>query len=105
MTTYRIDFESLSWETVAPGLRAKIHEFDGKRLRIAEFSSEFMELDWCHRGHIGYVLEGQLQIDFNGRQVVFGPGDGVFIPAGEEHKHKAKVLSGVARLVLVDAGS
>lgn len=102
MTTYKIDFESTSWETRAPGVRVKIHQLDGKQLRVVEFTSDFVELDWCKRGHIGYVLEGQLQIDFNGRQVVFNPGDGLSIPAGEEHKHKAKVLDGVARLVLVE---
>jgi ethanolamine utilization protein EutQ (cupin superfamily) len=100
MTTHKIDFESTPWDTPAPGVRVKIHQFDGKQLRLVEFTSEFVELDWCKRGHIGYVLEGQLQIDFNGRQVVFSPGDGLFIPEGEEHK--AKVLAGVARLVLVE---
>jgi ethanolamine utilization protein EutQ (cupin superfamily) len=102
MTTYRLDFESTPWDTPAKGVRVKIHQLDGKQLRLVEFTSDFVELDWCEKGHIGFVLEGQLQIDFNGRQVVFSPGDGLVIPAGEEHKHKAKVLAGVVKLALVE---
>ena len=102
MNGYRVNFDAIVWETSAPGVRVKIHKSDGKQLRLVEFSREFVEADWCRKGHIGFVLEGQLQIDFNGREVTFAPGDGVFIPAGEDHKHKAKVLTDTVRLILVE---
>ena len=34
--------------------------------------------------------------------MTFKAGDGVFIPAGEKHKHKAKAVTEVVRLVLVE---
>lgn len=34
--------------------------------------------------------------------VTFEAGDGVFIPAGETHKHKARAVSKVVRLVMVE---
>jgi hypothetical protein len=43
-----------------------------------------------------------MEIDFNGKTVVFGPGNGVFIPAGEKHKHKGKVLTDVVKVILVE---
>ncbi|MHC4423879.1 MAG: cupin domain-containing protein [Planctomycetota bacterium] len=102
MEQYKIDFESMEWEEPADGVRFKAYEQDGRKLRLVEFSKEFVEPDWCTKGHIGYVLEGQMEIDFNGKTIVFGPGDGVFIPECEEHKHKGKALTDVVRLILVE---
>jgi hypothetical protein len=102
MDTHRIDFGSLPWETPAPGVRSKAHDRDGKRLRLVEFTRDFFESDWCRKGHMGYVLDGVLEIDFSGTIVVFGAGDGIFIPSTEDDKHKARVLSDVVRLVLVE---
>jgi quercetin dioxygenase-like cupin family protein len=72
-------------------------------LRLAEFTKEFEEADWCIRGHIGYVLSGEMEIDFHGRIATFRPGDGLFIPAGAEHGHKAKVLTESIMVVLVES--
>lgn len=51
-----------------------------------EFSEGFSEEDWCTKGHIGYVLEGRFSIDFNGKEIPFIAGDGIFITEGEESK-------------------
>ena len=102
MNQYRIDFESIPWETPADGVRFKAYEQDGKRLRLVEFTKDFVEADWCSSGHVGQVLEGRMEIDFDGNVIAFGQGDGIFIPPGEAHKHKARVLSDTVRLVLVE---
>jgi len=102
MDRYRVDFASEPWETAGVGARSKAHEDGGKRIRLLELTDEFSECDWCLRGHIGYVLEGRMEVDFSGQVVVFGPGDGVFIPAGEQHKHRARALTETVRLILVE---
>jgi quercetin dioxygenase-like cupin family protein len=102
MEKYRIDFETVPWEMPAVGVRFKAHEQEGRKLRLAEFTKEFVESDWCTKGHIGYVLEGQMEIDFDGKVIVFGPGDGLFIPAGEKHKHKAIVSTDKLKIILVE---
>ncbi len=102
MKQYRIDFESMEWESLADGVRFKAFEQDGRKLRLVEFSKEFVEPDWCTHGHIGYILEGQMEIDFSGEKELFGPGDGVFIPAGQEHKHKGRVLTDKVKVILVE---
>jgi len=100
MGPYRIDFKTMPWDTPAAGVRFKAHERNGRRLCLAEFTKEFAELDGCAKGHIGYVLEGQMEIDFDGKAIVFGPGDGLFIQPGD--KHKAKVITGTAKVILVE---
>jgi quercetin dioxygenase-like cupin family protein len=100
MEKYKVDFKTMPWDTPAVGVRFKVHEQDGRKLRLAEFTKEFVENDWCAKGHIGYVLEGQMEIDFDGKVIMFGPGDGIFIPAGD--KHKAKVLTDALKVILVE---
>jgi ethanolamine utilization protein EutQ (cupin superfamily) len=102
MEKYKIDFKAMPWKTPAVGVRFKAHEQDGRKLRLAEFTKEFIEADWCTKGHIGYILDGQVAIDFNGKIVVFGPGDGLFIPAGEKHKHKTKVSTDTLKIILIE---
>jgi len=103
MEQYKVDFTSMPWEPRAAGVRCKVCERGGQRLRLAEFTKEFVEPDWCAKGHIGYVLEGRMELDFHGRVVTFGPGDGLFIPPGAEHGHKARVLTRLVRVILVES--
>jgi ethanolamine utilization protein EutQ (cupin superfamily) len=59
------------------------------------------EKDWCTKGHVGYVLEGRFAIDFSANIVEFKAGDGLFIPPGEDNKHKAKVRKGDKALLIL----
>jgi quercetin dioxygenase-like cupin family protein len=102
MEQYKIDFESMEWEEPACGVKFKAYEQNGQKLRLVEFAKEFVEPDWCTKAHIGYILEGQMQIDFDGNKEVFAPGDGLFIPAGQEHKHKGRVLTDAVKAILVE---
>ncbi|MHC4572864.1 MAG: cupin domain-containing protein [Planctomycetota bacterium] len=102
MEQYKVPFELMPWENPMVGVRFKVYEQDGKKLRLAELAKGFVEQDWCRKGHIGYVLEGQMEVDFDGKVIVFGTGDGIFIPAGEEHKHKGTALTEAVKVVLVE---
>ena len=90
----KIDFTSIPWEIPAAGVRFKTYEQDGRQLRLVEFNEEFIETDWCTKGHIGYILEGNV--------VVFNAGDGLFIPAGEKNKHIGKVLTKIVKIIFVE---
>lgn len=100
MEQYKIDFESMEWQSPAVGVRFKAHEQGSRKLRLVEFAKGFIEQDWCTKGHIGYLLQGQMEINFDGKIITLGQGDGVFIPAGK--KHKAKVLTDTAKAILVE---
>ena len=101
MAQYKVDFESMPWETPKGGFRFKANRQGGRQLRLAEYTKD-MEPQWCERGHIGYVLEGQFELRFEGEVVIFNPGDGLFIPTGKEHKHMGKVLTDVVRVIFVE---
>ena len=61
-----------------------------------------MEPHWCDRGHVGMILEGTLEIEFRDGKLTFSRGDGVFIPEGAEHSHRAVVVSEVVRAVFIE---
>lgn len=99
---YRIDWDSLAWVSPMPGVRFKAFEQNGRRVRLAEFTREFREPDWCRKGHLGYVLEGEGELHIGDQTVPLKAGDGIFIPPGEEHKHMLRVLTERVRVVLFE---
>jgi quercetin dioxygenase-like cupin family protein len=101
MVSYHVDFESLAWESPMQGVRQKSIRHGSKQLRLVEYSRD-MEPHWCEKGHIGYVIEGQFEIEFAGGTRMFYAGDGVFIPDGIEHKHRATVITELVKVVFVE---
>ena len=100
MVQYKVDFGEIPWESTIEHARSKTCRLNGRQIRIVEFARDFVEPDWCTKGHIGYVLEGDMDIDFQGVVVRYHQGDGLSIPAGT--KHIARVLSDVVTLVMVE---
>jgi len=98
---YKIDFDSIEWETPMPGLRYKARRHGQRQVRLVEYTP-LMEPHWCEKGHVGYVLEGQFEIAFGSRIVILNPGDGIFIPPGREHRHMGKALAPVVTVVFVE---
>ena len=101
MSEHKVDFESIPWQSPMAGVRCKINRRDGMQLRLVEYTGE-MEAHWCDKGHVGYVLQGRLEIRFEEEVVVVNPGDGIFIPTGSEHRHMARALTDVVRVVFVE---
>jgi quercetin dioxygenase-like cupin family protein len=102
MERYRILFDQLQWQDALHGARFKVYQSDNKQVRLLEFTSEFIEPDWCEKGHIGFVLKGELEIDFHGRLVRYPEGSALFIPSGAESGHKARSIAAVTQLFLVE---
>lgn len=94
MNDYLIKFRDIPWQSPSPGVRHKFYNVGSKCIRLAEFTENFIELDWCSREHIGYVLEGQVMVRFESQNLLLRAGDAIHIPAGYEHRHKAIVAKG-----------
>jgi hypothetical protein len=99
--TYKVDFGAIPWETPMTGVRCKVFRDGRRQLRLVEYGKD-MPPHWCAKGHAGYLLEGTFEIRFASGVLVFNAGDGIFIPAGDEHKHSARVLSDLVRAVFVE---
>lgn len=102
MQNFRIKFDDLEWESTADGARFKVFRRGDKQVRLAEFTRDFVETDWCVKNHIGFVLEGKLEIDFNGEKIIYSAGDAIFISEGENSAHKARPLTSPVKLFLIE---
>ena len=102
MNQFRILFDELEWQSPSHGMRFKAFRDGNKQLRLLEFTSGFVEPDWCEKGHVGFVIQGELEIDFQGSNVCYPQGSGIFIPAGSASGHKARSITPVALLFLVE---
>jgi len=98
---YVVDFKGMPWESPMKGIRLKALRYGSRLLRLVEYSKD-LEAHWCEKGHVGYILEGRIEISFARGTFVFNAGDGVFIPAGGEHRHIARALSDTVTIVFVE---
>ncbi|MCL2773539.1 MAG: methyltransferase domain-containing protein [Oscillospiraceae bacterium] len=87
--SYLVDFDNMDWSEPATGLKFKAFANGSQQIRLVEFSEGFVESDWCKKGHAGYVLDGEFANDYNGVLERYKKGDVIFIPKGEQSKHKA----------------
>lgn len=101
MKNLLVRFDELPWSSPMPWIRKKEIVINEQKLRLVEFSEDFVEADWCLKGHMGYIIEGQLLLDFNGTKVHYKKGDGVFIPEGEPTKHKVNIEKGKKALIFL----
>ncbi len=101
MQQYKIEFDSLNWDSPMAGVRCKAFRQDGRQLRLVEYTPE-MPPHWCEKGHVGWILEGRFEIKFDNEVVIFEQGDGVFIPPGMAHRHNGRALTDVVRVVFVE---
>src|SRR6478609_1727736 len=65
---YAIPFDVTDWSTIAttthPGETGfavwKTLQLGGLRIRMVEYSANYLADHWCQKGHLLFVLEGQL---------------------------------------------
>ncbi len=95
-------FSETDWQQVSEHARQKLIDNGEKRVRLLKLAPGFQELDWCRRGHTGYVIDGSLEIEFadDKPNQTFSTGDAILVSQGEAHK--ARTGGGSALLFLVD---
>jgi hypothetical protein len=72
------------------------------RMRVVEYSPGYVADHWCDRGHVIYVLEGELDTELkDGRRFTFGPGMGYTVSDFGDSPHRSSTTTG-ARLFIVD---
>lgn len=83
---------SAFWKTI---------EFGDIRVRSVEFSRDFAADDWCQRGHVLYVIEGEIVMELaDGRTFVMTSGMSYTVASGAE-AHRSHTTKG-AKLFIVD---
>jgi hypothetical protein len=72
------------------------------RVRMVEYSPGYLADHWCDRGHVLYVLEGELQSELkDGRKVTMTPGMSYQVSDFGDAPHRSSTKTGV-KLFIVD---
>lgn len=74
----------MPWTPGAPGERKK--SWPARGLTMLEFAPGFADPNDCEKGHVGLVLSGCLEIEFDGVIVSFEEGDGFAVDPGTRHR-------------------
>jgi quercetin dioxygenase-like cupin family protein len=98
---YKVDFENLNWEIPFEGIRHKTLDQNNIRVRLVEYDRS-MPPHWCEKPHYGIVLEGIFEIEFDHETVRYGKGDGLFLPAGRLHRHRARTITDKALIFFIE---
>lgn len=89
-----IIFDKIAWQETAKGTRQKVYSEGNSQLRILQFNEHYVEDDWCLKAHKGFVLNGEMNVDFDGVTEHYKKGDGLWINPGEASKHKVIIEKG-----------
>ncbi len=99
MSEYKINFDSLNFDNnLTKNRRTKTF----KNLQLKEYSQGLVNIDnWCEKGHLGYVLEGEVMVEFEdpNKLIIYNPGNGILIPAGVKHRIRT-ILSKDAKVLM-----
>ena len=104
-----VPFMTTDWQSLPttqhPGETGVAHwktiEVGNIRVRMVEYSPGYLADHWCSRGHVLYVLEGELVTELkDGRRFTLRPGTSYQV-ASDAEPHRSATSVG-AKLFIVD---
>jgi len=79
----------------------RTRQFGELRVRMVEYSKNYIADHWCHKGHILLILDGELVTEFeDGDSVTLKPGQSYQV-ADDTRAHRS-VTEGGTKLFIVD---
>jgi len=90
-TIHRGETGSASWQTL---------EYGGLRIRIVEYSTNYLADHWCEKGHIVYCLEGEFITEQNGGERILLTEGMSYVVSDELSLHRSSSEGGVKLLII-----
>ena len=101
MVQRKINFQKMEWEQSMEGVKQKVYCVGKKLIRLVHYEKQMLP-HWCEKGHYGMILHGNFRIEYNNQTLNYLQGEGVFIPEGPEHRHRATVISDYVEALFVE---
>lgn len=100
---FRVPFTEIEWAADVPGITAKETELEGRRWAVVEYDTGARREEWCLDGHVGYVLEGSVEYEFEdgGAKLTVSRGEGFSLSTGRAHRGR-NLADTATRLFLID---
>ena len=106
-----IQFQAINWDTIQKtehkgetGMSYwQTLQFGDLRIRMVEYTENYLADHWCQKGHIVHCLEGSFVSELqNGESFTFTPGLS-YIVSDEQSSHRSISKNGV-KLLIIDGG-
>ncbi|MDF2448224.1 MAG: hypothetical protein K0R26_728 [Bacteroidota bacterium] len=76
-------------------------QYDGLRVRIVEYSENYLADHWCKKGHIVHCLEGEFSSELSSGEIIALKEGTSYIVSDELSTHRSRSNKG-ARLLIID---
>ena len=104
-----IDFTSIDWDNVAKTEHVgetgiaywQTLQFNGIRIRIVEYSKNYLADHWCTKGHIVHCLEGEIESELQNGDVFRLSKGMTYIVSDELSSHRS-FSSNSVKLLIID---
>jgi quercetin dioxygenase-like cupin family protein len=85
-----VALSALHWRADVEGIRVRELEVDGRRWALVEYAPGAHREEWCQDGHLGVVLSGQIEYEFEdvGSSLSATAGDAFTLSTGRGHRGK-----------------
>jgi hypothetical protein len=109
MKLHDLPFRAIDWSALAPTIHAgaagaaawRTFAAGDVRARVVEYSPGYVADHWCERGHVLFVVDGELITELaDGRSFTLAAGQG-YVVADGDGAHRSSSPRG-ARLFIVD---
>ncbi|CAN5518334.1 DHCW motif cupin fold protein [soil metagenome] len=109
MNSANIPFQALTWTNVpiteSPGETGVAYsqtiQFPGLRIRLVEYSKNYLADHWCQKGHVIHCLEGEFISEMESGEKTFFKKGMSYIVSDELSSHRSISENGV-RLLIID---
>jgi hypothetical protein len=105
-----IPFSTVNWDIIPKtehkGLTGTAYwqtiQLDGLRIRVVEYSKNYMADHWCSKGHIIYCIEGEMISELkDGSKNTLAKGMSYHVTDDNDNPHKSITLNG-CKLFIID---
>lgn len=90
-TEHKGDTGTAYWQTI---------NLDGLRIRMVEYTENYLADHWCEKGHIVYCLEGEFISEMADGQAFILKKGMTYIVSDDLSSHRSKTTSGVKLLII-----
>ncbi len=104
----KIPFQNIDWSTIPKTVHKgesgiawwQTIQYDGLRVRLVEYSENYVADHWCQKGHIVHCLEGEFVTEQeSGEKYVLTKGM-TYVVSDEMSSHRSIAKNGVKLLII-----
>lgn len=100
-----VALSEVDWRADVDGIRVRERVVAGRRWALVEYAPGASRDEWCQDGHLGVVLSGQIEYEFEdgGTSLRARSGDAFTLSTGRGHRGKNTSDTVTALFVIDDA--